>query len=152
MISKTLRKYTNERFNRLIKMDTIRRYRLLEIVQYTTFYMMLTLAIAPRLDELFPTLDEKKAYSTILFESILQIVIVSICIFYVKKIVKLIPPIGLLLNPSFVVGTTQEYHGEMVMGLVLVHAQKKLASKIHYLVHNFSAGAYIWSSIPRLNA
>jgi len=127
-------------------MDTIRRYRLLEIVQYTTFYMLLTLAIAPRLDELFPTLDESKKYSTILFETILQIVILSLCIFYIKKIVKLIPPVGLFMNSSFVVGTTQEYHGEMVMGLVLVHAQKKLATKIHYLVHNFSAGAYIWSS------
>ena len=152
MISKAIRKYTNERFNSLIKVDTIRRYRLLEIVQYTTLYLLLTLAIAPRLDELFPTLDEKKEYSTILFETILQIVTLSICIFYVKKIVKLIPPIGLLMNSSFVVGTTQEYHGEIVMGLVLVHAQKKLATKIHYLVHNFSAGAYIWSSIPMINA
>lgn len=152
MISKNIRKYTNERFNSLIKMDTIRRYRLLEIVQYTTFYMLLTLAIAPRLDELFPTLDESKKYSTILFETILQIVILSLCIFYIKKIVKLIPPVGLFMNSSFVVGTTQEYHGEMVMGLVMVHAQKKLTSKIHYLVHNFSAGAYILSSIPIINA
>lgn len=137
-------KYIKKRFESLIKMDTIRRYRLLEIVQYTTLYMMLTLAIAPRLDELFPALDERKNYSTILFETILQIVSLSICIFYVKKIVKMIPPIGLVMDPSFVVGTTQEYHGEMVMGLVLVHAQKKLASKIHYLVHNFSANAYSW--------
>lgn len=136
---KTFSEYNAERFNRLIKMDSIRRYRLLEIVQYTTLYTMITLAIAPRLDELFPELDMKKNYSTILFESILQIVVLSVCIFYIKKIVKLIPPLGLLMNPSFIVGTTREYHGEMVMSLVLVYAQKKLTSKINYLMHNFSA-------------
>lgn len=138
MKSTPVPEYISERFTSMVQFDTIRRYRLLEIVQYTSLYMLLTLAIAPRLDELFPELNKRKSYSTILFETILQIVILSICIFYVKKIVKIIPPIGLVMNSSFVVGTTDEYNGEMVMGLVLVHAQKKLASKIHYLVHNFS--------------
>lgn len=139
MKSTPVPEYIYERFTSMVQFDTIRRYRLLEIVQYTSLYMLLTLAIAPRLDERFPELNKRKSYSTILFETILQIVILSICIFYVKKIVKIIPPIGLVMNSSFVVGTTEEYNGEMVMGLVLVHAQKKLASKIHYLVHNFSA-------------
>ena len=134
-------KYIAARWQSLTKYDAVRGFRLLEIVQYTSLYMLLTLAIAPRLDELFPTLDEKKSYTQILLEALLQMITLSICIFYLKKAVKLIPPIGLIMDSSFHVGTTQEYHGGVVMGLVLVHAQKKLATKIHYLVHNFSLDA-----------
>ena len=136
--------YSKKRISSFYDINKYRRYRILEIIQYTILYVLITLAIAPRLDSLFPEFDEKKSYNRILIETVLQLVAVSVTIFYVRKIVKIIPPIGLLLDKAYNVGTTPDYNGGIVMGLVLVHSQKHLTSKISFLVHNLDRYVATW--------
>ena len=153
MINKP-KSYVKKRIQKLFNVDKYRRYRLLEVVQYTILYVLITMFLAPRIDTLFPEYNEQKNYNKILFEAVLQLIVVSISIFYIRKIVKIIPPIGLFLDKSFHIGTTPDFNGGIVMGLIFVHCQKHLQYKLSYLVHNLDNYLSSWMyypNIPRFN-
>ena len=125
--------YSMDRLKNLLRIDVIRILRLCEISQYTILYAFVTLLIAPRLDKLFPTFDKKKSSLELLIEIIIQLTVVSIIIFYIRKIVKIIPPIGSILSSMYKIGTTSEYNGGIIIGLVLVHSQYNLSTKLEEL-------------------
>lgn len=126
--------YSMDRFKNLLRIDFIRLLRVCEISQYTILYAFVTLFIAPRLDKLFPSFDKKKSSFELFIEVIFQLTMVSILIFYIRKIVKIIPPIGSILTPMYKIGTTSEYNGGIIIGLVLVHSQHNLSVKIEELM------------------
>lgn len=126
--------YSMDRFKNLLRIDFIRLLRVCEISQYTILYAFVTLFIAPRLDKLFPSFDKKKSSFELFIEVIFQLTMVSILIFYIRKIVKIIPPIGSILTPMYKIGTTSEYNGGIIIGLVLVHSQYNLSVKIEELM------------------
>lgn len=126
--------YSMDRFKNLLRIDFIRLLRVCEISQYTILYAFVALFIAPRLDKLFPSFDKKKSSFELFIEVIFQLTMVSILIFYIRKIVKIIPPIGSILTPMYKIGTTSEYNGGIIIGLVLVHSQHNLSVKIEELM------------------
>ena len=127
-------KYIKDRILSLFTLNEIRLLRLEEVIQYTILYTIITIVISPLIDQIFPELDKTKSKATIMVEIVIQLIFISIVIFYIKKIVKIIPPLGLLVNSNYKTGTTSEYNGGIVMGLILVHSQEKLPQKILYLI------------------
>ena len=126
--------YSMNRLKNLLRIDFIRLLRLCEISQYTILYALITLLIAPRLDKLFLKLDKKKSSFNLFIEVIFQLTVVSVLIFYIRKLVKIIPPVGSLITPIYKIGTTTEYNGGIIIGLVLVHSQSNLTAKINELM------------------
>ena len=126
--------YIQSRINNFIAVDYIRMLRLLEITQYTILYSIITLILAPRIDKLFPSFDETKSSVQLFKEVVFQLMFVSFVIFYMRKFVKIIPPLGHLLIKGYRIGTTVEYNGGIIIGLILVHSQFHINAKIYELM------------------
>lgn len=125
--------YVQNRIDILTKHDNIRVLRLLEILQFTIIYVFLTMHLACYIDRMFPTLDRNKSYFRLLVEIIVHFTVLAIFIFYIQKIAKIIPPIG-IFYPKYKIGTTSQYNGGAIIGIVLIGAQKNLLEKVKYFM------------------
>jgi hypothetical protein len=125
-------KYIKERWNKLITFDKIRIYKLLENLQYAFLYILITLPLSGLVEDLFPDLDKNK-YSYILFlEIVLQCLIIVIMVFYIQKIVKLIPVL-FPVDKNYKKYRVSEYDGVIIISLIFVGTQNNLINKIREL-------------------
>ena len=69
--------YFKERLNKLLSFDLIRISKLLELIQYTVLYTILTLPLSILVENIFPAEDRDKSNWIIIFEIIFQMVINS---------------------------------------------------------------------------
>ena len=125
--------YVNKRLDILTRHDEIRILRLLEMLQFTIVYVILTMHLACYVDKMFPALDKTKSYIRLLLEIIVHFTTLAIFIFYIQKIAKLIPPVG-FFYPKYKIGTTSQYNGGAIIGIVLIGAQKNLLEKVKYFM------------------
>jgi hypothetical protein len=140
-IEKESLKSFHERFNSILRFDEVRIMKLLEIFQYSIIYFFCGFLLGTTLDTLFPKFEETKDISIVVVEVISQLVSFAILIYYMRKIVKLIPFFFIInwdLNGDGKVGkyrpyTTNEYEGEFTIGIVVVASQLTLLKKIDML-------------------
>ena len=119
----------------------------MEIFQYSIIYFVFGFILGSTLDTLFPQFDEKKDINSVIVETIGQLISFAILIFYVRKIVKLIPFLFVInwdLNGDGKVGkykpySTNEYEGELTIGIVVVASQINLIKKIDLLCREFQS-------------
>lgn len=126
------KKYIEDRFKKLVSFDKVRLYKLLEISQYILLYLLISMPISVLLEEIFPDVDENKSTWKIMIEIILQIIALGILIFYIMKVVKLVPFI-FMGDKSYIEHKVFEYEGSITLSLVLLGTQKNLVSKIHII-------------------
>jgi hypothetical protein len=124
-----------QRFKSLIATDTIRAMQLFEIIQYGLLYIIISFFIGSLVNTSFSLPDEKEPTANILIEVILQSLLFVISVFYIRKLVKLIPMI--ISVPGYIPYETNEYSGEMIIAVVLVGTQFGLLKKIDILSHRF---------------
>ena len=84
-------KYIAERFNKLVAFDKIRLLKIVEMSQYAFFYVIIAFILGYFTDKIFPKRDEETKTVTLIVETIIQSMVAVITVFYIRKIVKLIP-------------------------------------------------------------
>ena len=124
----------SERFFRL---DIIRVSKLLEIAQYAVISFWFNIVVGSFLDKLFPAFNPKKNIYLMYVEVTIQIAFLAMLIYYIKKLLSVIP---------FVFALTSKYipnlKGEMNIGmssapLALIATQANLISKVKFLQSKF---------------
>ena len=126
------KKYFDNRWKKLTTFNKIRLYKLLEISQYIILYLLISIPVSVLIEEIFPDVDESKPIWKIMIEIIAQMVIMGILIFYLMKIVKLVPFI-FMSDKSYIEHKIFEYEGTITISLVMLGTQKNLVSKIHII-------------------
>lgn len=138
---KDFQKYFNQRYKSLITTDRIRQLLLLEIFQYAFLYAIITLLFSTTIEYLAPEPNENENMLVLLIEIFVQCTIVAISVFYIRKIVKLVPFIY-YDDKRYRPYLTSEYQGEIVISLVFLNTQTKLIEKIKILERKIRNSVY----------
>jgi hypothetical protein len=125
-------KYLVKRYKKLTEFDVVRRLKLIQIIQYTILYTLIAIPLSAIIEYLFPEPDENKNKLMILFEILLQMVFLGIVVFYVQKIIRLVPFI-FMSEKALKKRKILEYGGEVTIGLIFVGTQNNLFEKVHIL-------------------
>lgn len=117
-----------ERWNKLVSMDQIRGLKLMEIAQYTILYFALSLLVARFLNVVYYDkikMNREKEYKQrkrtiaglfkLLFIICIELILLIIIMFYIRKVVLLVPSVGLLYNEHFKPHTTMHFIVEMAL-------------------------------------
>ena len=117
-----------ERWNKLVSMDQIRVLKLMEIAQYTILYFALSLLVARFLNVVYYDkikMNREKEYKQrkrtiaglfkLLFIICIELILLIIIMFYIRKVVLLVPSVGLLYNEHFKPHTTMHFIVEMAL-------------------------------------
>jgi hypothetical protein len=130
--------HIQDRTQKLFNFNEVRIMELLENVQYGLGYMGLAFIIGVSLDYVFPKYDEEQDTRQVILEIALQIVLLIVGAFYIRKIVKIMPFL-FVINfdidgdgriPKYRPYESTEFEGELMMGLVFVASQRNLLNKI----------------------
>jgi hypothetical protein len=124
--------------NDLVKFDKGRFSQILEIIQYSILYAFAAGLFGLLLERIFPVPDETKQTHIILFEVLAQCVMSALSVFYLRKIVKIVPFI--LESGTYKTHNVDEYNGEIMIAIVFVGIQKNLITKIEILRNRFLSG------------
>jgi hypothetical protein len=108
-----------------------RMYDILESVQYGSLYMVAAFIGGVGLDFAFPVFDNKKVINTVILETIAQCLSLIVLVYIVRTGVRSIPFLfPVTKNSGFTPYMTNEYEGEMMMGLIFLGVQFNLIQKI----------------------
>ena len=118
----------------LIAFDSFRLTQIVEIIQFSILYIIICLIAGIYLDYLFPYVDENKSTMNILLELSFHSVIVSLAVFYIRKITMIVP---LIYKAKGYTSHTHSYSGEVVIAIVFFTTQKKILDKINILHDRF---------------
>jgi hypothetical protein len=123
------------KFKDLISVDKYRFNELYEILQYSIIYMIISFFWGFYLNRMFPPLDEEKSNIQILSEIVLQAVVISLSIFYIRKLCQMIP---LLINfKGYSENKTSEYSGAVILSIIFMSSQKHISQKVNLLNRRF---------------
>lgn len=130
--------HIHDRASKLFNFNEVRIMELLENVQYGLGYMSLAFIIGVALDYIFPKFDNEQETHQVVMEVTLQIILLIIGAFYIRKIVKIMPFLFVIQFdidgdgriPKYRPYESTEFEGELMMGLVFVASQRNLLNKI----------------------
>jgi hypothetical protein len=138
---KGYKQHIQERIRSLFLFNEVRIMELLETLQFGIGYLVVGFIAGTLLDYTFPHYKEDIETKTLFFEVLLQGVLLAISVFYVRKIVKIMPFVFVLHKDINGDGKIDKYHpyqateysGEVMIALVLIGAQFNLIKKIDLL-------------------
>ena len=119
----------------LLKQDRKKKIvilKILELIQYTIIYTVTILYIGKFLNKYFPKLDKGKKKIQLLFEIILQMIVIVVIMYFVRKFIQFIPFI--YHDKDYEQGGVSEVYGELTIAFVYVITQYKLGEKILYYI------------------
>ncbi len=136
----------SERFQKLTSLDEIRLLKFLEITQYCTVFMISVIIVAHVLDKYYfanVVIDDMKEKSLVHFIQIciliiFETIVLTIIIFYIHKIVKLVPPIASNINPKFKSYTTFEYVVHIALIYIFFELMPKFRERFAILGQYFA--------------
>jgi hypothetical protein len=134
----SMKEHVKRQFNKLISIDKVRMHKLLFVSQYSVLYVFVGLLLGSLTDHLFPEYDPEKENMDIFKELALQTVAVALCIFYSRKLVKIVPYLFNFDN-SFSHSHAQhipEFQGTIILTLVFVATQTSFLKKIQHISKN----------------
>lgn len=130
-------KHIKERMKSLIEINPIRTMQILEAFQYGLAYLVFSFLAGSFLDTLFPLPDEIKETNKIFLEVVLQSLLFIIAVFYIRKLVKIMPFVFYIPGTKYRPYEIDEYSGEIIIGLVFIATQFSLLKKIDILSRRF---------------
>lgn len=126
--------HVKERVNSLFLFNDIRVMELLESIQFGMGYLVLGFIAGVILDYSFPKFDEETKTKDLFLQLLGQGVALIILIFYVRKIVKIMPFMFVIgKGDGYKPYQSNEYNGEVMISLMIVGAQFNLIKKIDLL-------------------
>lgn len=119
---------------RLLRFDTIRLSKLLEMIQDGIIIFILAFYLGSAIDKLCGVTDEKMTNTELWGWIILQLVINIVAIYYVRKVAEVIP-FMLSLNSNYVSNKKGEVDGAsgFVSSIIFIGVQKNFQAKIGLL-------------------
>jgi len=134
-----------DRLNRLISLDNIRLLKFAEIFQYCILYIIFVFIITYIIDKTYfdiIKIDLLKEKSLLHFIEILILVIfetfiLTLILFYIRKIILLFPSIGTLYNKKFIPHTTIEYTMHIALIYVFFELLPKFKDRFNILITYF---------------
>jgi hypothetical protein len=131
-LQKKYNKYVEQRIDKLTRVDEVRAMEILESIQYGLGYLFVGFFLGVATDMLFPVFDSKKDEWEVFAEVILQCIMLIVVVFYCRKIVKLMPFV-FAFNSKYRVHESDEYHGEIMIAVILIGVQINLIKKLDLL-------------------
>lgn len=133
--------HIKERVASLLLFNEVRIMELLESIQFGLGYLVVGFFAGVILDYSFPKYDEETKTRDLFFQVLGQCICMIILVFYVRKIVKIMPfmfVLGVDINRNGKVNSyrpyeASEYGGETMIALMIVGAQFNLIKKIDLL-------------------
>ena len=122
------------RVRKLFNLNTIRINEIAEIIQYTILYGIVAFYVGTWINAVFPHFDKSKSSTELMLEVLGETIILTICVFYIRKLVKIVPFIFHLpgkqtYNPYL----STEFHGEIVISVIFITLQTNLVKKLEEL-------------------
>jgi hypothetical protein len=138
---KGYKQHIQERIQSLFLFNEVRVMELLETVQFGLGYLFVGFGAGTLLDYSFPAFKETIDTKQLFLEVLLQGILLAIAVFYVRKIVKIMPFLFVLHTDLNGDGRVDKYHpylaseysGEVMIALVVIGAQFNLIKKIDLL-------------------
>lgn len=129
-------------FERLIRFDSIRVLKLLEISQFSIIGFLLGLYLGAFIDKLVPepnVVSKDKNKFLILIETIIHMIGLIIIGYYIQKLAHIFNFCCGFLNKKYVSSLHEESTIGITIGLAFIFSatQKKLKTKISYLTKRF---------------
>jgi hypothetical protein len=133
--------YMKMRIEKLFLFNEVRVMELLESLQFGIAYLVVGFMTGTLLDWAFPTYNEEKPFWEVFREVVFQCVLLIIIVFYIRKIVKVMPFLFVInfyingdgkIEPYHPYSST-EYSGEIMIAVALVGAQFNLIKKFDLL-------------------
>tara|TARA_B100001059_G_C17787389_1_gene557970 strand:+ start:919 stop:1314 length:396 start_codon:yes stop_codon:yes gene_type:complete len=120
-----------KQLNDLISVDKKRFKELTEIIQYSIIYIIVCLIFGIILNKISPDPDENEKSYIIFIDLIIQSILISLCVYYIRKMCHLIPPF-------FNINThTYAYNGDIMIAIIFFTTQTKIPRKIDILHKRF---------------
>ncbi len=124
----------------VFRFDTVRFINLVGTIQYGLLYAVVFFFLGIGIERLFTPFRPGAPPSELIGQVLLQCIVITIAIFYVRKFVEAIPGIlsffpadfnlDKLMDKGYIPYGIDEYKGEMMMSLVLIGTQVNLLQKI----------------------
>ncbi len=134
------KEYTRSRWNKLVSLSDVRGMEILESLQYGFLYSIAAFFIGVTIDWGFPDFNEETKTQTLAIEVILQSLVVILAVFYLRKLVKVVP----FLFAFHWAGASKyrpyessEYSGEVVLSVIFFATQFNLIKKLDLLSRRF---------------
>ena len=126
--------YFEKRFQQLIAFDNIRIGKIVEIFQFSLIFTALGIFAAYFSNKyLLTTFSETDSFYQVLFYLSIELAILTIIIFYLRKLTLLFPSIASILFTAFKPYTTIDIGMWMVLVFVFIGNVDKLNDKISLL-------------------
>ena len=120
----------------ILRVDDVRLVELCEMMFYAFFYGLFGFIIGTLINRIFPARSIGSNNFQILVEMLLQVVVVSVGIFYVQKFVNIIPsPFSSMKNYCPYIFTSAV--SVVVLGVVIMSTQTTLMNKFELLARKF---------------
>ena len=124
----------NNRLKKLISIDNIRLFKIFELIQYTVILYLLVIIVSYFLDNYIISYDKNENIWMLLLSSLIDMIIIIVAIFYLRKIALLVPSIPHLLYPKFKGNTTFDYSFQIAIGVVFIEFLPPFINKIKRIV------------------
>lgn len=128
-------KYFHQKLADLLLFDITRINQLLELTQYSITFTISCIIVGLFMNVIFPAYNETIGTLRLFLEIVGELVVLTIGVFYIRKVNHLIPFI-LYLNDgksSYKPYDTTEYQGELAFSLIFVGVQFRLIRKLALL-------------------
>lgn len=134
-------KHVKERIRSLFEFDEVRVMKLLESLQFGAAYLIVGFFLGTLIDWSFPNYDDDKTTGEVFKEVVLQCLVLIVMVFYLRKIVKIMPFLFVLnfdLNQDGITKKYRpyeetEYGGEVMIAVAVLGTQFSLIKKFNLL-------------------
>lgn len=135
--------YFNNRLKKLVLFDSTRINKIGKLLQNNFLYLIFTFIAGLIVNDIFPKFDEFKKKNAIFIEIILQILVISIFVFYLRKVVLLVPYIFSKYSniSSDDTDHSSQYSEITIILIVIISTQGQLLKKINYLFNHFNTNS-----------
>ena len=139
--------HVRTRTEKLFLSNEVRVMELLESIQYGLLYLIVGFATGVTLDYSFPNYNEQTKTSVLFTEVALQCLLLIILVFYIRKLVKIVPFLFVIDftgsgKSAYKPYEASEYGGEIIIAIVLLGAQFNLIKKLDLLSRRFYSWLY----------
>lgn len=122
----------------LLKFDLVRINELLELIQYNIIYGISAFIGGFTINAVFPDYKESVTIGRLAFEVIGELLALVLVVFYIRRLVKLVPFLLHINGSGFKPYLTTEYQGEIAIGIIFVGVQFRLIRKLSLLATKVS--------------
>jgi hypothetical protein len=125
-------KYFYQRLADLTAFDNTRLNQILELTQYSITYSISTILLGLGMNITFSAYNDKISTWRLFGEIILELAVLTIAVFYIRKLNQLIPFMFHINNgtSSYKPYMTTEYQGEIALSIIFVGVQFRLVRKL----------------------